>query len=77
MKAGWWDTPLALRESNQSNPIISGNGLPLLTENNFQTPLLFVPLFIDIRVSVGPPFLLRAPPPPLLFGTGEYSDVFE
>ena len=42
MKAGWWDGPLALRDLAKAIPIISGNGLPLLTENNFQTlPLVY------------------------------------
>ena len=38
MKVGWWDTPLPLRDLAKAIPIISGNGLPLLTKNNFQTP---------------------------------------
>ena len=38
-------------------PIISGNGLPFLAQNNFQTPLLFgLPCLLIFRVSVGPPF---------------------
>ena len=37
MEAGWWDAPLALRDSAKEIPIIGDNGLPLLTENNFQT----------------------------------------
>ena len=61
MKAGWWDSVLALRDLAEATPIISDNGLPLLTENNFQTlnPSLFY---------LGPlPFLLfwLPPPPPL------------
>ena len=54
-EAGWWDAPLAFRESAKAIPIISGNVFPLLTENNFQTPpppsILFDPTpfpFIDI-----------------------------
>ena len=33
MKAGWWDTPLALGDLAEVIPIISDNGLPLLTED--------------------------------------------
>ena len=59
MKAGWWDAPLVLLDLAKAIPIISGNGLPLLTENNFQTsPLLFgPPRLLIFRLSVGrPPF---------------------
>ena len=38
MKAGWWDASLALWDLAKAFPISSGNGLPLLTENNIQTP---------------------------------------
>ena len=42
MKADWWDAPLAFRDLAKAIPIISGNGLPLLTKNNFQIfPSLF------------------------------------
>ena len=42
MKADWWDAPLAFRDLAKAIPIISGNGLPLLTKNNFQIfPFLF------------------------------------
>ena len=48
MKAGLWDTPFAFRNFTEAISIITDNGLPLLTENNFQTPpppppLLFGP----------------------------------
>ena len=60
MKAGWWDSVLALRDLTEATPIISDNGLPLLTENNFQTlppsPLLFEPSTL--------PFILT---PPLVY----------
>ena len=65
MKAGWWDTPLALRDLAIAVPIITGNGLSLLTENNFQTTpplLLFGSLRLLIfRLSVGTPLLLSPP----------------
>ena len=67
MRAGWWDAPLALRDLAKAIPIISGNGLSLLIENNFQNhppPLLFAPpppSLLIFRLSVGPP-----PPPPFL-----------
>ena len=49
MKAGCWDTPLALRDLAEATPIISENQLPILTENNFQTtPFLSGPPLIDI-----------------------------
>ena len=43
MKAGWWDTPLALWDLAKTSPTISDNRLPLLTENNFHTPFYFNP----------------------------------
>ena len=46
MKAGWWDNPLVLRDLAETIPIISDNGLPLLTKNTFQTPTPPTPLFI-------------------------------
>ena len=77
IKAGWWDASLLLWDLAKAIPIISGNRLPLLTENNFQTsPHLFERLCLLIfRLSVGPPLLLRPsrPPAPLLFGTGEQA----
>ena len=53
MKASWWDTLLALRGLAKTITIISDTGLPLLTENNFQTPLpqppfIWILPFIDI-----------------------------
>ena len=42
MEAGWWDAPLALRDSAKDIPTIGDNGLPLLTENNFQTLLFYL-----------------------------------
>ena len=61
MKAGWWDAPLVLLYLAKAIPIISSNGLTLLTENNFQTsPLLFEPpRLLIFRLSVGcpPPFI--------------------
>ena len=68
MKAGWWDAPLALpfRDLAKAIPIISANELPLLTENNFQSPplpsSLYLdppPPFIDIEVICWTPLLLR------------------
>ena len=52
-------------------PIFSDNGLPLLTENIFQTlpPFIWSPRLLIFRLSVGSPLLKT---PPLLFGTGEY-----
>ena len=38
MKVGWWDIPLALRDLVEAIPIISHDGLPLVTGNNFQPP---------------------------------------
>ena len=60
MKAGWWDASLALQDLAKAIPIISGNGLPLLTEINFQTPppLPFIwtaPRLLIFRLSFGPP----------------------
>ena len=54
-EAGWWDAPLVLLDLAKAIPIVSGNGLPLLTENNFQTsPLLFgPPRLLIFRLSVG------------------------
>ena len=45
-------------------PIISGNGLPLLTENNFQTPppFYFTPLFIDIQGICCTPLFIKTLP---------------
>ena len=70
---------------NESIPIISDNGLPLLTEKNFQTSpqpptphthththarsFSWTP-FEYLGYLSGPVLLLR--PHPLLFGTGEY-----
>ena len=77
MKAGWWDTPIALWELAEAIPITSDNGLPLLSENNFQPPPFPFPFHLD------PPsfywylgYLSDFPShfyldPPLLFGTGE------
>ena len=64
-EAGWWDAPLVLLDLAKAIPIVSGNGLPLLTENNFQTsPLLFgPPRLLIFRSSVGRPLLLRPLPP--------------
>ena len=61
MKAGWWDTSLALLDLAEAMPIISDNVLPLLTEKIFQTPhsnppLLFGPACLFI-------FTLSARPP--------------
>ena len=57
--------------SAKAIPIISGKGLPLLTENNSQPPFYLdpPPCLLIFRLSVGstPP----SPPPPL-FGTGKY-----
>ena len=51
MKAGWEDALLALRDLAKAIPIISGNGLSLLTKNSFQTPFFYLdspPPFMDI-----------------------------
>ena len=62
MKTGWWNTPLALRDLAEAIPIISDNGLPLLTENNFQTPFfIWTPCLLIFRLFVGTPFLLKPP----------------
>ena len=54
MKAGCWDTLLALRDLAEAIPIISENQLPFLTENNFQPPFLFgPPRLLLIRFNVG------------------------
>ena len=66
MKAGWWDSPLLLRDLAKAIPIISGNGLPLLTENNFQpSPTFYLdPSHLLIfRLSVGP----LPPTPPIIW----------
>ena len=82
MNVGWCDAPVALWDLAKAIPMISGNGLPLLIENNFQTPLFY----LDPRPPHLPPpprllifrFLFIKNPlppsrsPPLLFGTGEY-----
>ena len=49
-------------------PIISGNGLPFLAQNNFQTPLLFgLPCLLIFSVSVRPsphsPHFIKTPSP--------------
>ena len=64
MKAGCWDTLLALRDLAEAIPIISENQLPFLTENNFQPPFLFgPPRLLIIRFYVGlPPFIKTLPP---------------
>ena len=82
MKVGWWDIPLALRDLVEAIPIISHDGLPLVTGNNFQPPptathpLLFgPPVYWHLAYQSDPlPLLLR---PPLLFGTGEYLNVLK
>ena len=48
MKPGRWDASLALRDVAIAVPIISGNELPLLTENSFQTTPL--PFYLDLSV---------------------------
>ena len=56
MKAGWWDTPLALQNLAEAISIISDNELPHLTRNNFQTP--HPPTFyLDLTHSPPPPAL--------------------
>ena len=61
MKAGCWDTPLALWDLAEAIPVISDNGLPLLTENNFQTPsphphsFYLDPLYWYLRYLSDPP----------------------
>ena len=52
MKAGWWDTRIALWGLAEAIPITSDNGLPLLSENNFQPPPFPFPFHLD------PPLLL-------------------
>ena len=67
------------KENLFGTPTISDNGLPLLTENIFQTPpILFgpPPRLLIFRLSVGSPLIKTPPPPPpptLLLGTGEYT----
>ena len=68
MKAGWRDDPLVLQDLAKAIPIISGDGLPLLTENIFKTPHPFIwtlaPLHLLIfTLSAEHPLLLRYPPP--------------
>ena len=60
MKADWWDAPLALWDLAKAISIISGNGLPLLTENNFQTPPTF---YLDPPVYWYLGYLSDPPPP--------------
>ena len=56
MKAGWWHALFALQDLAEAIPIISDNALPLLAENNFQTPPLDLdPRLLMFRFSVGPP----------------------
>ena len=56
MKAGWWHALFALRDLAEAITIISDNALPLLTENNFQTPpLIWTSRLLMFRLSVGPP----------------------
>ena len=43
-KGGWWDVSFVLQDLAKAIPIIRDNGLPILTENNFQTPL---PFYLD------------------------------
>ena len=75
MKADWWDNPLALRDLVEAIPRISDNGLPLLIENNFQTPptpfnwtpsptlLLFgSPVYWYLVYLSDPPFIKTSPP---------------
>ena len=69
----------ALQDLVEAIPIISDNGLPILTENNFHSPsFIWTPRLLIFRLSVGPPHFLfmktpRAPPPRTpLFGTGDY-----
>ena len=68
MKAGWWDSPLPLRDLAKAIPIISGNGLPLLTENNFQTrpspPFIWTPPIYWYLAYLLDPSL---PPPPIIW----------
>ena len=69
MKAGWWDTTLVLRDLAEAIPIISGDGLALLTKNIFQTTY---PFSLDHLVYVywylgylsGRPFIKTPPPSP-------------
>ena len=71
------------KENLFGTPTISDNGLPLLTENIFQTPpILFGPPLVYWYLGyLSDPLLLRTPPPhpptptppTLLFGTGEYT----
>ena len=66
------------KENLFGTPTISDNGLPLLTENIFQTPpILFGPPLVYWYLGyLSDPLLLRPPPPPpptLLLGTGEYT----
>ena len=62
MEAGRWDAPLALRDSAKVIPIISGNGLPLLTENNFQTHPVFIWTPLPVYWYLG--YLSDSPPFP-------------
>ena len=76
---GWWDVPLALKDLAKAIPIISGNGLPLLTESNFQTPLPChfyldphppIYWYLHYLLDSTPVYwylgICRTPPPPLI-----------
>ena len=60
----------ALQDLVEAIPIVSDNGLPILTENNFHSPsFIWTPRLLIFRLSVGPPHFLfmktpRAPPVP-------------
>ena len=50
MKVGWWDIPLALRDLVEAIPIISHDGLPLVTGTNFHPPPTAPPIIWNWRV---------------------------
>ena len=79
MEAGLRDAPLALRDSAKAIPIISDNGLPLLTENSFQILPFYLnhplplPRLLIFKLSVGPSPLLLRPPSPIIWNWRVFS----
>ena len=72
-EAGWWDAPLALRDSAKAIHIISGSDFWPRTIFRLPSPFIWTPPFIDIEVIFRTTAFIKTPPYYLELASTRYA----